>query len=1003
MSRRIIPLVLIAVLLGSLAPRPALAVSTAAEIARAKHDDQELRRQYEMVDDPLLTAWVNGVARKLWLQVARKDVPYSVHVIDDPTINSFTIGGGYIYVNTGLLDFVQSDDELAGVIGHETGHNERRHTVTFQAKEAVASLLFGLAGVLSPALFSFGQVVEAGTLAKIQRVQELQADQYGVLLMSRAGYDPDAMLSMMRHLGTLHDDHEESVDRYFADHPGEPDRVAHLLGYPELDPTKRQATQTLVQALHDAHVDRYNIANIKLRAILTRDPTSALAQLEFARTQMALGQTQKSAQTFALAASDGDAATKSAALAELRRLRDAPARFSPFDPRRPALRASLAAAQAAQARQNDETSMRAKDLADRLSGVNQRVQDVAYGLPTFSHARSGSRTATLVEELTTMSRSVDEATGRIGEVAGGVGRLQNGEPSGMLEENAAILGELRGALAVDPIPPPSLALLSSYPQVIADVGRTNDDLRRALDASFAAIVQLQIGLGDFDILIKQIAYLHGSLGGEIDAREFAALQPAIHRADASLHRAATLGAQARQAYDLARARQLQSRITLLGVSYPPGAIRRVRRRAEDALRRRSHRSDDDGARRPHARRGRGRVDRRRRYERDAASDRRPSASVAYDDRRRRRRARHERALAGDLPRVDRARLRRRSAPRAAGSPLTMSSVGAGAIHVGKTFALARRRVNARTLGGETRKPFRFFLCGDPALVSAFRATLLFTATETTVELDAARTLETIVPGRAVIADSDARCILFFGRPGDEDGARIDLLESLKLPIFAVTVDPEATPQTPPSAPRAGAIGRYVVPALDREALRLHLFPHLIEACRGVEIAVGRRFPAMRETIGVKLTRDASMTALKLATASAVVDHVPILGIVLGPLASASDMVAITGVQLNLLLQIGAAYGKDPDVHRVWEMLPIVGGGFGWRALSRELAGFLPVAGIAVKGTIAYAGTIVIGEGIVFFYEHGRHMTRGEASVRFEETKRSAAALLRDVRRKIIGR
>lgn len=320
--------------------------------------------------------------------------------------------------------------------------------------------------------------------------------------------------------------------------------------------------------------------------------------------------------------------------------------------------------------------------------------------------------------------------------------------------------------------------------------------------------------------------------------------------------------------------------------------------------------------------------------------------------------------------------------------------------IGDAFALTRNPAKIKALGSETRKPFRFFLCGDPEFIASFRAMLLRSANGSETMDDSAGTLETIVPGRSFVPADDARCVLFFGRPGDRELARLDLVQTLKLPIFSVIVDPEASPQIAPAAPAPGMIGEYIVPSLERDALRSRLFPHLVEVCRGVEIAVGRRLPALRESIGMKLTRDAATTSLTIAAASAVVDHVPLLGFILGPLTAVGDTVAITGVQINLLLQIGSAYGKDPDVHRVWETLPIVGGGLGWRAISRELSGFFPVAGVAVKSAIAYAGTIVVGEGIVFYYEYGRHMTKNEASARFEETKRTAFGLLREFRRRI---
>jgi uncharacterized protein (DUF697 family) len=312
------------------------------------------------------------------------------------------------------------------------------------------------------------------------------------------------------------------------------------------------------------------------------------------------------------------------------------------------------------------------------------------------------------------------------------------------------------------------------------------------------------------------------------------------------------------------------------------------------------------------------------------------------------------------------------------------------------FTLVRKGVAATNLGAEAKKPFRFLLCGDPALVAEFRA-LLLSGHADGVPFDAPSTLETIDPSHASIAvGPDARCVIFFARPGDLAGARLDLLKPLQLPIFVVTVDAAILESHPTNAPGPGEIGEYIVPRIDRESLRHRLFPHMIDHCKGVEIAVGRRLPPLREAVANKLTRNAATSALWVAGASAVADHVPVLGLVLGAVASAGDMVAITGIQIVLMVQIGAAYGKDPDVQRVWELLPVVGGGFGWRALSRELAGFVPVAGIAIKAAIAYAGTIVVGEGSAFYYEHGRHMTPTQAAELYDEKKRNAMIFARDL-------
>src|SRR5580704_18823736 len=122
MLRRSIPLLAIISLLASVTPAPVWAMSTQAEIALGQSEDQQIVAGSVIETDPLMNAYVQGIAENLWNQVARKDVPYSIKVIKDDSINSFATMGGFVYIDEGLIDFVQSDDEFASVIGHETGH-----------------------------------------------------------------------------------------------------------------------------------------------------------------------------------------------------------------------------------------------------------------------------------------------------------------------------------------------------------------------------------------------------------------------------------------------------------------------------------------------------------------------------------------------------------------------------------------------------------------------------------------------------------------------------------------------------------------------------------------------------------------------------------------------------------------------------------------------------------------------------------------------------------------
>jgi uncharacterized protein (DUF697 family) len=312
------------------------------------------------------------------------------------------------------------------------------------------------------------------------------------------------------------------------------------------------------------------------------------------------------------------------------------------------------------------------------------------------------------------------------------------------------------------------------------------------------------------------------------------------------------------------------------------------------------------------------------------------------------------------------------------------------------FERLRGSLNPSAVHAGARRPFKFFVCGDPGLISELRLLLLAGHDGDSIPPEAAAAFETLDLDRSVDT-TDARAVICAGRSTDRGSLGLERLAALRLPVLVLVVDRDVTaPSGPAQAPGPGGVEEYVVDRLAIETLRGRFLPHLIDCCRGIEVAVGRRLPALRETVAAKLTRDAAMNALKVAGASAVIDHVPILGMVLGAFASGADMFAITGIQMTLLLNIGATYGRDPDLSAMWELLPIVGGGFGWRALARELSGFIPVGGIFIKAAIAYAGTVVVGEGGTFYYRHGRQMGVEDAARVYDEAKTSALTFAREI-------
>jgi len=574
MLRRIIPIAVIVSLLGAMCPSPALALSTQGEIEMGRSYDQQIVAGNVVENDPLLNQWVQSVSQKLWTETARKDVPYNVKILKESDINAFSTMGGYLYVNEGLLDFVQSDDELAGVIGHETGHIERRHAVTMQTKSNILSLLLGVASMFSPFIYNFGNLLQAGALAKMSRTDELQADRYGLLLMSRAGYDPEAMVSMQQHLVAVDGEHNDLVTKYFQDHPGGSQRIAHLVGYPELDPTKTNEQEKLVWALHDLDEARYSVASMELNDLLKKDPHNQQALLGLGQTQLALGLTSKSEQTLGELAQSSSAQVKAAAQARIEALRAMEMhRVDLTHPHLASLDDQLKQAQSVQSQAAAQIAARHDQGHNQLKSLQNRLQTIEYEIPDFSRieVKPGSRLDAVERSLTGMARSINSALEDATQSIDGVGTLdpKTNTPSGLLKENADVLSEMQSPLKMKPIPSDTIALLPSYPQMFSELTGADSDMERAVDAGRASAMQLDDGLADLDAFIKRLQQVNINYFNDINQFDYQALVPYMQKAQESLGQAAVSASQADQLYNMARSRQLSARITLLGLGTSP--------------------------------------------------------------------------------------------------------------------------------------------------------------------------------------------------------------------------------------------------------------------------------------------------------------------------------------------------------------------------------------------------------------------------------------------------
>jgi thioredoxin-like negative regulator of GroEL len=559
-------------MLSASIPAPALALPTSTEIQIGKEYDKQITDSSVIVTDPLLNQWINDVTNKLWAQTARKDIPYSIKIIDDPNINAFSTLGGYVYVNEGTLDFVQSDDELAAVLGHETGHIERRHAITANNKASILNVIFGIASLFSPFLYRFGQLLQAGALARISRDDENEADKYGVLLMTRAGFDPDAAISFMSHLGAQEKESHNVLDKYLQDHPGTDKRLANLRGDPGLNPETRTDEQRLAQATHDLDTARYAIASRKFSELLAKHPDDSTARFNLGEAQLALGQVSKGEQNLSAAAEKVSPQAKALAQVRIKGLRDAEKRLDLLHPDLKPLRDQLATAQANETQAAAAIATRRQQGLDQVKQVTTRVQNVIYGMPPWLgqvQPRKNSRLETLMHNVTTMSKSIQTAMDKSSETIAGVGSLERNKQGGLLKENADIFTEMAAPLKLDAPPPQALSTFSSYPRIFDAIAADDGDMLRGVDAARASLALLDVGAGDLDNLIRELNHIGFDGTGDLQALDYKRIEPLVSKAVDSLNKSAVGATQASQLFNMARCRQLETRIDMLGLQESP--------------------------------------------------------------------------------------------------------------------------------------------------------------------------------------------------------------------------------------------------------------------------------------------------------------------------------------------------------------------------------------------------------------------------------------------------
>ncbi len=204
-------------------------ISESQEIAIGREADPDVRREFGVYDDAGLNAYVQRLGSELAQKSHRPDLIYRFTVLDSPDVNAFALPGGYIYITRGLMAYLNSEAELAAVLGHEIGHVTARHSVRQISASQAAGIGYTVGAIFLPELRTQSaqqlfNVLGTSLIRGYGRGHELEADRLGAEYLARSGYDPDAMIEV---IGVLKN--QETAEQQLAAQEGREPRVYHGL------------------------------------------------------------------------------------------------------------------------------------------------------------------------------------------------------------------------------------------------------------------------------------------------------------------------------------------------------------------------------------------------------------------------------------------------------------------------------------------------------------------------------------------------------------------------------------------------------------------------------------------------------------------------------------------------------------------------------------------------------------------------------------------------------
>ncbi len=241
MSARIIGLCAVLAIATACATNPVtgksqfMLMSESQEIAMGKQMLAQTEQESGFYPDAALQSYVSDIGMRMARASERPNLPWEYHVIDDPAINAFAAPGGFIFITRGILTYLNSEAELAAVLGHETGHVTARHSAAMASQQMGIQGILGIGAILKPELSQgiLGQAAGVGAslyFLKFSRDDEKQADGIGHRYALHDHYDPREMPKTFLTLQRVSNTGSNQMPGFLSTHPDPGDRVRYTHG-----------------------------------------------------------------------------------------------------------------------------------------------------------------------------------------------------------------------------------------------------------------------------------------------------------------------------------------------------------------------------------------------------------------------------------------------------------------------------------------------------------------------------------------------------------------------------------------------------------------------------------------------------------------------------------------------------------------------------------------------------------------------------------------------------